>query len=302
MSTQPELHTQITKLQAQLDMADLLELAINRHNLEVIEFDRLADYNAQLEAEHKEQAERIQQLRSELDKQQAESAGQTEVIAKLEARNIRLEQQHTRDMEAISKIEPIAKAAVAQKRQLEMTQANLAATQKELTAIKGGDNPKKLREQIKRNKEKNAELTAKNERLQREATQYRAQLKTERDLADMLKKELYVQGVKSANGAFTRLWSDGTHNVILWPDAISMQNMQTGEISKGRALLYMHQSGRGALLTLDEATGATQMGEAPKGGLRVTKNVKAFTDAWLYKVNATQNGDVKPEDLQVTDI
>ena len=302
MTAQPNLNTQITKLQAHLDMADLLELAINRHNLEVVEFERLAEYNDQLEAERKEQAERIQQLRSDLDMKQAECAGQAETIKQLEARNAQLEQQHTRDMEAITKIEPIAKAAVAQKRQLEMTQANLAATQKELTALKGGDNPKKLREQVKRNKDKNAELAAKCERLQREATQYRAQLKTERDLCEGLKRELYVQGVKNANGAFTRLWSDGTQNVILWPDAVSMQNTKTGEVSKGRALLYMHNSGRGALLTLDAATGTTQMGEAPKGGLRPTKNVKAFTDAWLYKVNAMQNGDVNVEDLNVTDI
>ena len=288
MSAQPDLQAQITKLQAHLDMTDLLELAINRHNLEVVEFERLAEYN--------------DQLRGDLDMQQAESAGQAEIIKQLEARNAQLEQQHSRDMEAITKIEPIAKAAVAQKRQLEMTQSNLAATQKELTALKGGDNPKKLREQIKRNKDKNAELTAKNERLQREATQYRAQLKTERDLCEGLKRELYVQGVKNANGAFTRLWSDGTQNVILWPDAVSMQNTQTGEVSKGRALLYMHNSMRGALLTLDPATGAVRLGEIPKGGLRLNKAVNEFAGAWLYKVNAMQNGDVNVEDLNVTDI
>lgn len=281
MTAQPNLNTQITKLQAQLDMADLLELAINRHNLEVVEMERLADYNDQLLAENAAQAETI--------------AAQEELIAQLERRQASA-------MDAIDRFEPIAKAAVALRHTHDLTKANLAAVQKELNQLKGGENPKKLKEQIKRNKEKNAELTTRNERLLREAKEYRSQLKTQSATIDALKKEVYVSGVKDANGTFTRLWSDGTQHIILWPDAIKMQNTETGDVSEGRALLYMHQSGRGALLTLDDTTGTTQMGASPKGGLKISRQAKDFTDAWLYKVNQVQGGDITDADLRVTDI
>lgn len=276
------------KLHLQHDVPELLALLAERYNLEAVEFDQLAAYNDQLLAEKQADAERIRQLEQTVADQQAQ-------LEHWEA-----EQQ--KNVESLTKAEGIARAAVAQKRQLELTTATLKAAQQELTQLKGGDNPKKLKEQIKRVKDKNTELTAKCDGLQREITLHRKEKRELGKEIDRLKKEMYIAGVKQANGSFTRLWSDGTQHIMLWPEAISVQNQATGEATRGRALLYMHQSLRGALLTLDHQTNSTQIGEAPKGGLRLTKEAKAFTDAWLYKVNALQNGDITGADLQVIDL
>jgi len=260
---------------------ELAERLAKQYSLESLEFNRLNEYNDQLEAENRIQAAEIAALQGK--------------VATLEA-------EHERDMETINVAHDLARKAVAQKRQLELTQSNLAATQKELTALKGGDSPKKLREQIKRNKEKNAELTAKNERLQREAQQYRKQLKDIDAEMEGLKQEVYIASVKAANGSFTRLWSDGVQNIVLWPQVATTQNVETEETSKGRALLYIHQCGRAALMTFDQATNEARLSAAPKGGLRPTKAAEAFAQSWLYKVNAMQGGDVTASDLMATDL
>lgn len=281
------------------DIPDLLEMMVARYNLEALEFDRLAEYNDQLESEHAEQAGRIQELLHQLSALQQRSEEQALQLAALTERNTWLEAEHEKSIASLKKAEIIAREAVSQKRQLEAAQAALNGVRQELTQLKGPDNPKKLREQVKRLKDKNTELTAKSERLQREGNQYRAELKTERDMVQHLRKELYTQEVKHANTTFTRLWTEGEHHIMLWPEAITVQDVTTGEASKGRALLYMHNSMRGALLTLDETTGSARMGTSPKGGLKPSKAAKQFADNWLYKVNSLQNGDVKTEDLHL---
>lgn len=288
-----------TQQQIKGDIPELLSLMVEQYNVEAVEFDRMADYVEQLESDLKNKSELVCNLQIELANAKSQVESQAKAIGELKERNNQLESLNERNIEAIKKAEPIARAAVAQKRQLEMVQSNLAATQKELTALKGGDNPKRLREQIKRNKDKNAELTAKNERLQREAAQYRADIKAERELMEALKKELYEESARQANKSFTRLYTEGEHHVMLWPEVIKAQCVTTGEVSEGRALLYMHNSMRGALLTLDEENGTARMGASPKGGLRLSKATKDFADSWLYKVNALQGGDVKVEDLQL---
>jgi predicted nucleic acid-binding Zn-ribbon protein len=63
-----------------------------------------------------------------------------------------------------------------------------------------------------------------------------------------------------------------------------------------RSLLYIHRtSGRGGLITLDPDSQPI-MGIAPKGGIRVEKELEEFAGAWLRKVKA-QGNVVLPEDF-----
>ena len=63
-----------------------------------------------------------------------------------------------------------------------------------------------------------------------------------------------------------------------------------------RSLLYVHRtSGRGGLITLDPDNQPI-MGIAPKGGIRVEKELEEFAGAWLRKVKA-QGNTVLPEDF-----
>lgn len=219
-------------------------------------------------------------------------------------------QNRAEKMEAIiATAEVVAKAKLkleqnnqALTRELEMSRNRSKELQRQLNELKGGDNPKKLREQIKRLKEKSLEKDAKNSRLEREAKLYR------KDISDIkINYHAAIDKIKTLkaekqNIDFTGLYHNGDHHLILWPQVITSKNEASGEVHQSRALLHMHQSGAARLITFDVNNNTSMIHKAPAGGLRISKDAQHFADEWLFNVNVIQNGNVTPKDLQSTDL
>lgn len=156
-------------------------------------------------------------------------------------------------------------------------------------------NPKKLKEQIKRVKEASVKTQARCSKLELEAKEYRkeiAHLSDQRTMAVNKVMELKQQ-LEHNTGA--GLYHNGEHHLIIWPQKTKMQR-EDGTQFESRSLLYLHQSGRGGLLTHDPLNGA-QLCSAPKGGLRPNKDTLEFAQNWLSQVNDIQNGTVTDADM-----
>lgn len=104
-----------------------------------------------------------------------------------------------------------------------------------------------------------------------------------------LKKQL-------AHDTGSGLYHNGEHHLIIWPQKTKMQDTD-GNVFEGRSLLYLHQSGRGGLMTYNPGTEQVNLCAAPRGGLRPSEDLKQFAQNWLFKVNELQDGTVKEEDM-----
>ena len=91
------------------------------------------------------------------------------------------------------------------------------------------------------------------------------------------------------------LYHNGEHHLIIWPQKTKMQR-EDGTTFESCSLLYLHQSGRGGLISHDPQDGA-QLCAAPKGGLRPSKDTLDFAQNWLRQVNEVQNGLVTDADM-----
>ena len=156
-------------------------------------------------------------------------------------------------------------------------------------------NPKKLKAQIKRVKEANLKAQTRCDKLELEAKEYRkeiAHLSEQRNMAVNKVAEL-KQKLEHNTGA--GVYHNGEHHLIIWPQKTKMQR-EDGTQFESRSLLYLHQSGRGGLITHDPQDGA-QLCAAPKGGLRPSKAALDFAQTWLSQVNDIQNGVVTDADM-----
>lgn len=156
-------------------------------------------------------------------------------------------------------------------------------------------NPKKLKEQIKRVKEATEKSQARCSKLEIEAKEYRkeiAHLSEQRNIAVNKVAELKH---KLDHNTGAGLYHKGEHHLIIWPQKTKMQR-EDGTQFESRSLLYLHQSGRGGLITHDPQDGA-QLCAAPKGGLRPSKATLEFAQNWLSQVNDIQNGVVTGADM-----
>ena len=95
------------------------------------------------------------------------------------------------------------------------------------------------------------------------------------------------------------LYHNGEHHLIIWPQKTKMERPD-GSVFESRALLYMHQSGRGALVSYNDQDG-TALCASPKGGLKPSKEVMEFAHNWLFKVNSLQGGTVQESDMVPVD-
>ena len=191
--------------------------------------------------------------------------------------------------------EDIAIKAVALKNENDKYKSQVKTLQQEITKMRGEGNPKRLREQIARIKVKDGEQKTKIKRLETEAKAYRrdvATAKTERNQAVDKVRELQQQ---LSHDTGSGLYHNGEHHLIIWPQKTKMQRPD-GSIFEGRSLIYLHQSGRGGLMTFDPEDG-THLCSTPKGGLRPNKDVVEFANDWLFKVNMVQDGIVKNDDM-----
>lgn len=184
-------------------------------------------------------------------------------------------------------------------RQLNLANATNKGAQQELQQLRQL-NPQKLKDQSKRVKEQNEKLTGRVAQLEREATGYIADLRASREREQQANAENMQLQLENQNASAIGIYHKGDHHLVTWPQLMSIQTAD-GSIIKQRPLLYMHQSGRGALLTLDPDTLELSMAASPKAGLRASDEVLQVAGQWLYKVNQQQGTNLTPDDLVVID-
>ncbi len=182
---------------------------------------------------------------------------------------------------------------------LESKQKELERKNKELL---GDDNPKRLREQIIRIKDKSTSKDKTIDQLQSEAKQYRAESHEQQ-----IKLNNAIQKIRTLQNELLTpnlpgLYHRGEHHVIFWPEELKCQDAETGHLTSCHGLFYMHQSGAGRLLTFDMQSSELVAHSAPKGGLKLPNDVKEFATDWLKRVNVTQGGKVSIDDLKQTNL
>lgn len=191
--------------------------------------------------------------------------------------------------------EKIEKLYQNQRAEMLLLRKQLSTTQQELTAANNNGSVKKQREQIKRVK---AASDLKDKRLNtlsnkvndliRDLKQANDDKAACKQVVEMLKSE---QGVNQAQG----LYHNGDHHLVIWPQKSEMVRPD-GSTFQGTNLLYLHQSGRAGFVTFDPQSDESQLCPAPKGGLRLSNEAKAFAHNWLYKVNQLQKGVIEDSD------
>ena len=289
---------QLQPLELNNDAANSLEHFIKLFNKMILESDQMADtinhLNAKLEDyhHHKNRAEGYANQIVDMEKEIGELQEELEDL-----KGILL----TAEKVAHAKMK-LEKDNQALTRELEMSRNRAKELQRQLNEIKGGDNPKKLREQIKRIKEKSKEKDTKNARLEREAKQYRHEIQDLKVKQNQAIEKIKQLKLEKQNMDFTGLFHKDDHHLILWPQVITSQNADTGETHQSRALLHMHQSGTARLISYDMDNNAIVTHKAPAGGVRIPKDVQQFAEDWLFNVNVTQDGNVTPRDLAQTDL
>jgi outer membrane murein-binding lipoprotein Lpp len=242
------------------------------------------------------QLDDVSQERDELDIQLAVQHSQ---LLDAQTRIVDLEQENAHCHDAARKAEKVAVTSLAQQVEIKKLQEQLTQTQQALTALRGAGDPKKLKEQVKRLQENNATKEARIGQLERDCGKYRHDLTAAQRQAieahtkiDQLQKQL-------AHDTGSGLYHNGEHHLIIWPQKTKMERPD-GSIFESRSLLYIHHSGRAALVTYNDQDG-TALCAAPKGGLRPSKETMDFAHNWLFKVNSLQDGMVNESDMVPVD-
>ncbi|MGN5168224.1 hypothetical protein ACTG10_23755 [Aeromonas hydrophila] len=243
-----------------------------------------------------EQLDEVSQERDELEIQVAAAATSQ---AALLARIADLEQENERCCDAARKAEKIGNQVGALLVEKTRLQEQLNQLQQVIATYGGVNGIDKLKEQNKRLKSGNAEKDARISQLERDNSKVRHDLTTAQRQSieahtkiDLLKRQL-------AHDTGSGLYHNGEHHLIIWPQKTKFQRPD-GTTFESRSLLYMHQSGRGALFTYSEE-GGTVFAASPKPGLKPTREVQEFAHNWLFKVNSLQGGIVHESDMVPVD-
>ena len=243
-----------------------------------------------------DQLDEVSQERDELDIQLAAKHSQ---LLDAQSRIADLEQENESCREAARKAEKIGKDSIALQTEKARLQEHLAQLQQVLASYGGVAGLKKLKEQVKRLQDGNADKEARLRQLQQDNSKYRHDLTaTQRQTIeahtkiDLLQRQL-------AHDTGSGLYHNGEHHLIIWPQKTKFQRPD-GTTFESRSLLYMHQSGRGALFTYSEE-GGTVFAASPKPGLKPTREVQEFAHNWLFKVNSLQGGIVHESDMVPVD-
>lgn len=259
-------------------VSDLLTAVVEGHN----------EMSDELDA----RGEEIARLRSQLDGYKRQVAEQT----------IELQQAKQDELRYNDMIKALAKERQNSEnlqRQLNLANATNKGAQQELQQLRQM-NPQKLKDQTKRVKEQNEKLTGRIDQLEREATSYKSELREASERAQQAHAKIKQLELERNNISAIGIYHKGDHHLVTWPQLMSLHT-SSGEIVTQRPLLYMHQSGRGALLTLDPDTMELSMAASPKGGLRASDDALQVAGQWLYKVNQQQGTNITPDDLVVID-
>lgn len=195
---------------------------------------------------------------------------------------------------AIDDAQKLAHLTTAQQRENITLKEQLKAAQQSIREL-NQLNPKKLKEQNKRQKEANEKAQARTGKLELEAKEYKKEIAALKNSVNQSRNLLIEQKRIIEHNTGAGLYHRGKDHLIIWPQKTKMQRPD-GSTFEGRSLLYLEQSGRGGLITYDPETGA-QLCAAPKGGLRPSSDTIDFAENWLFKVNEQQNGDVTDHDM-----
>ncbi|WP_133153365.1 hypothetical protein [Enterovibrio norvegicus] len=236
---------------------------------------------------------RAKGLENQIEALEAQVAERDEIlgVAKLVAdEKIRMEKVAASQRARIDQLE----------RELSMSRQRGGELQKQLTQLKSGDNPQKLKAQNQRLKENGKEKDAKNARLEREAKIYRKEIKE----LNIKQNQAFdkIKALKAQGGELTGVFHKGDHHLIVWPQTIKSKSEESGITHESRALLHMHQSGTARLITYDRDNAQLVIHKAPAGGVRLNKEIERFAEDWLFNVNITQSGNVTAADLLQTNL
>ncbi|QNE59127.1 hypothetical protein H5404_25360 (plasmid) [Vibrio parahaemolyticus] len=253
---------------------DLLDAFLQTYNQQNADWDDMVAEN-----------ERLQQQLDGYKRQAHAQLGEIEELKK--------ENEFCREMTL--KAEGIANKSIGIQQELDRTKVMNKSLMDEIKELKKL-NPKKLKEQNKRQQAKAIEKDKRINQLEvylketgKEIKDLKVQLNQAIGKIAQLKKQL-------AHDTGSGLYHNGEHHLIIWPQKTKMQDAN-GNIFEGRSLLYLHQSGRGGLMTYNPDTEQVNLCAAPRGGLRPSDDLKEFAQSWLTKVNVVQEGIVKEEDM-----
>lgn len=241
----------------------------------------------------------LDELSQERDELSIQTAAQQTRILDLQARIVDLEKENDLCRSAALEAERIAHNIIALKGEKTRLQEQLAQLQQVLSSYGGVAGLKKLKEQVKRLQDGNADKEARLRQLQQDNSKYRHDLTaTQRQTIEANTKIDELQR-QLAHDTGSGLYHNGEHHLIIWPQKTKLQR-EDGSTFEGRSLLYMHQSGRAALFYYNEQDG-TVLAQSPKGGLKPSAATQEFAHNWLFKVNSLQGGVVHPADMEPVD-
>jgi myosin heavy subunit len=255
----------------------------------VEKFNAMAQYTEELE-QTIEQLEQCQRLRDDiLADEKAKVAGLQAIIE---------QQDHDLAVAAkgIADAQTLANTTKNQQVQLNHLQAQLASAQQMITQAKQATKQlQTTKEQVKRLKDsaEKYQLRCKKQEhekaeLKKEAAFYKERWLTTQDKVIELTHQLNFKGN-------TGIYHGEKEHLFYWPEVTKLKDEQGNEFTS-RCLLMMHESGRGGFIAMSP-DGNVGLMDAPKGGLRASKDTLAFAKDWLFKVNELQNGVVYEADL-----
>ena len=242
------------------------------------------------------QLDEVSQERDELSIQTAAAAT---TQAALLARIADLEQENERCCDAARKAEKIGNQVGALLVEKTRLQEQLNQLQQVIATYGGVNGIDKLKEQNKRLKSGNTEKDARISQLERDNSKARHDLTTAQRQSIEAHTKIDLLQRQLAHDTGSGLYHNGEHHLIIWPQKTKFQRPD-GSTFESRSLLYMHQSGRGALFTYSEESG-TMFAPSPKPGLKPSKEVQEFAHNWLFKVNSLQGGIVHESDMVPVD-
>lgn len=241
----------------------------------------------------------LDDVSQERDELSIQTSAQHAQLLDAQTRIADIEQENDLCRAAALNAERIANNIIALKGEKTRLQDQLAQLQQVLASYGGVAGLKKLKEQVKRLQDGNADKEARLRQLQQDNSKYRHDLTAaQRQTIDAHAKIDQLQK-QLAHDTGSGLYHNGEHHLIIWPQKTKMERPD-GSIFESRSLLYIHQSGRAALVTYNDQDG-TALCAAPKGGLRPSKETMDFAHNWLFKVNSLQDGMVNESDMVPVD-
>lgn len=264
------------------DMPDLIKAIANRYNQETEDWDRLVSDN--------------QFLAQERDGYKRQAQSHQADIEKLQHNIAQLTEENARCRQMALEAENIATRSIAIQTENGRMKSQISALQKEIQELKQAGDPKKLKATIAEKNSKLKDLESSKQKLQRALKDEQHKQEQSRiDLNKAIDKIAQLQ-TQLQHDTGSGLYHKDHHHLIIWPQKTKILD-ENGNEFEGRSLLYLHQSGRGGLMTMNPHTNEVNLCAGPKGGLRPCTDTQEFAKNWLFKVNMLQEGVVREEDM-----